>query len=125
MKLIAAEVYFNPDDENHCATVGFRAATDEYLLISRDLEPTEQDRRLRLNGIHVELTDQGYSCYDGIASVTMLPSAIRFDLNEKGRHNLQQDFVEVVHDLRQVQLFQLRQVLALVFEGFPRYTDCV
>ena len=124
VKLIAAEVYFHPNDENHCAIVGFRAADDAYLLLSRALELTEQDRRLRLDGVHVELTDQGYSCYDGIAAVTMFPSMIRFDLNENGRRNLQQHNVEVVHDLPSERLLQMTQVLALVFEGFPRYNDC-
>jgi hypothetical protein len=125
VKLVAAEVCFHPDDENHCATVGFRATDNAYLLLTRSLEPDEQDRRLRLDGVHVELTDQGYSCYDGIGAVTLFPAMIRFDLNENGRRNLQQDHVEVVvHDLPPERLLQMRQVLALVFDGFPRYIDC-
>ena len=122
MKLIAEEVYFHPNDENHCATVGFRAADDDYVLFTRNLEPTEQDRRLRLDGVHMELTDQGYSCYEGLAAVSVFPNMIRFDFNENGRLNLQQDYLEVVYDLPPERLSQMRLVLALVIEGILEYT---
>ena len=51
---------------------------------------------------------------------------VRFDFNERGERATHQSFVEVHHDLppeRSCQLRQVRQVLAVVFDGFPRYAD--
>lgn len=124
VRLIAAEVYFDPNDENHCAAVGFRAADDGYFLLSRLLRPSEQDRRLGLDPVYAELSDQGFGCYGGIGSVSISPTALRFDLNEKGAEAMKRTFVEVVHDLPPHRSRQMRQVLAVVFDGFDRYADC-
>ena len=122
--MIAAKVYFHPNDDNHCATVGFRAADDSYLLLSRSLQPTEQDKRLGHDSVHTELSDQGFSCYEGIGAVSIFPTLLRFDMNERGAEAMQQTFVEVVHDLPPERSWQMRQVLAVVFDGLNRYADC-
>jgi hypothetical protein len=123
VKLVATEVYFQPIDENRCATVGFKATDDSYLLLSRCLQPTEQDIRLGLDGVHVELSDQGFSCYDGIAAVSVFPARIRFDFNQQGSLATHQSHVEVHHDSPPERSWQLRQVLGVVFDGHPRYAD--
>ncbi|HWB01605.1 MAG TPA: Imm10 family immunity protein [Verrucomicrobiales bacterium] len=124
MNLVAAEVYFHPNDDIHCATVGFRAADHSYFLLSRALAPTQQDRRLGHDAVYIELSDQGLGCYDGVSAVSVFPALVRFDLNERGKRATHQSIVEIRHSLALEQSLQLRQVLALVFDGFPRYADC-
>jgi hypothetical protein len=51
MKLKAEEISFDPNDGG-CATAGFKAVGDEYVLLDRDLEPTEQDVSLG-HGVHI------------------------------------------------------------------------
>jgi Immunity protein 10 len=123
MQLQAIECRYHPNDDNGCLTVGFRAADDQYLLLSRSLHPSEQDRRLGLDGVHVELSDQGLSCYDGIAEVSVMPILIRFDLTEKGVRSLRVPFVEVSHDLPPERSHQMRMVLRDIFVGLERFAD--
>jgi hypothetical protein len=123
VRLDAAEVYFHPNDDNRCATVGFRAVDDTYFLISRALMPTEQDRSLGHDAVHLELSDQGLSCYDGIGAVSVFPTTIRIDFNERGEQSTQRRFIEIHHDLPPDRSWQLRQMLGLVFDGFARYAD--
>lgn len=42
MQLKAEGFSFDPN-AGGCATAGFKAVGDEYVLLNRDLEPTEQD----------------------------------------------------------------------------------
>lgn len=123
MQLQAIECYYHPNDDNGCLTVGFRAADDQYFLLSRSLHPTEQDRRLGLDGVHVELSDQGLSCYDGIAAVSIMPRLIRFDLTDKGVRSLRVPSVEVSHDLTPERSHQMRMVLRDMFVGLERFAD--
>ncbi|MES2709895.1 MAG: Imm10 family immunity protein [Verrucomicrobiota bacterium] len=123
MLLQASECYYHPNDENECLTVGFRTEDDQYFLLSRCIHPTEQDRRLGLDGIHLELNDQRYSCYDGIRSVSVMPTCIRFDLSEQGAGALQTQFIEITHDLPPERSHQMRLILGEMFTGFQRYAD--
>jgi hypothetical protein len=121
MKLVTTEVYYHPNDDNRCATVGFKAADDSYLLLSRCLHPSEHDIRLGLDGVHVELSDQGFSCYDGIGAVSVFPAMIRFDFNQQGVQAIHQTHIEVHHDSPPERCWQLRQVLGVVFDRHPCY----
>jgi hypothetical protein len=123
MQLQAIECYYHPNDDNGCLTVGFRAADDQYFLLSRCIHPTEQDRRLSLDGVHIELNDQGFSCYDGIGAVSVMPTRIRFDLSEEGARSLKVPFIEVSYDLPPERSHQMRMVLGDMFVGFERYAD--
>jgi hypothetical protein len=123
MTLTAAECYFHPNDDNDCATVGFKAADDRYVLLSRTLFPTEQDLRLGLEGIYIELNDQGFSCYQGISAVSVFPGSMRIDLNEHGFAALKVATIEIHHDLSPAHSWQMRQVLAIVLDGFAPCSD--
>ena len=122
MILEADEIYFRPNDEG-CATVGFKAVTDDYVLVNRDLDPTEQDASLGLDGIHLEVSDQGWSCYDGISRFTIYPEKIEIELNAKGATATQQQWIEIHYDLIPQRRSQLRAVLRTIFDGFPNFAD--
>jgi hypothetical protein len=124
VRLRAVEVYFHPCDENDCATAGFRAADDSYLLLSRSLSPTEQDKSLGLDGVHIELNDQGFSCYDGVLSAVIYRPQLEFVLNEKGIRNLKSSSIEVTMELPPERFCQLKQVLGVVFSKLSRFSDC-
>ncbi len=122
MILEADEIYFHPND-NGCATAGFKAAGDDYVLLNRDLEPTEQDISLGLDGIHLEVTDQSLSCYDGISQITVYPEKIDIDLTPKGATATRQEKIEIRYELIPERRSQLRTVLSTIFDGFPSFAD--
>lgn len=124
LTLDGVEVYFHPNDENGCGTVGFRSMDESYLLLSRALSPTEQDAALGLDGVHLELNDQALSCYEGVQAVSIHPSKIAFVLNEKGIRNLKFTVIEVCFELPPERFHQLKQVLRLVFETLDHFSDC-
>jgi hypothetical protein len=122
MKLKAEEIFFHPNDGG-CATAGFKAVGDEYVLLNRDLEPTEQDILLGLDGIHLEVSDQGASCYNGISRFTIYPEKVEIELNSKGATATQQERIEIRYDLIPERRSQLRTVLRAIFDGFPNFAD--
>ena len=122
MILEANEIYFNPNDEG-CAIAGFKSATEAYVLVSRDLEPTEQDISLNLAGIHLEFLEQGWRCYDGISRFMIYPEKIEIELNTRGALATQQERIEIRYDSIPERRTQLRAVLRTIFEAFPSFTD--
>jgi len=54
--------------------VGFaddQFATSEYVLFQRTLAPDEQDKKLALDGVHVQVDSPDKSGYDGIESIRL------------------------------------------------------
>jgi len=79
---------------------------------------------LSLDGIHLELSDQGLSCYDGIASVSVLSNSVQVDLNERGTGALRDTAIEICHNLPPERISQMRQVIGIILDGYAHYADC-
>lgn len=123
MILEAEEVYFHPNDDIGCATVGFKSGGDEYVLLTRKLEPDDQDVSFGMAGVHLEINDQGWSGYDAIASFTIYPEKVDIQMNEKGSSAVGRKQVEIRYSLPAERRTQLRTTLRTVFEGFTNFAD--
>lgn len=125
MKLIAAEILFHPNDENHCSTVRFEASDQSFIQVRRLLDPPEYDSELGWGGGVVELSDQAEICYDIVRSVSLFPKLIRIELNAEGQSTFQDTFIEIDYDLPSERSLEMRLVLAKIFHDFADYFDNV
>ena len=123
MILEAQEVYFDPNDDIACATVGFKSAGDEYLLLTRNLNPDDQDLSLGMAGVHLEINDQGWSGYDVIASFAIYPEKVDIQMTAQGATAVGCQQVEIRYSLPAERRAQLRTTLRTVFEGFSNFAD--
>jgi hypothetical protein len=48
----------------------------QYVVLSRDLRPSDQDRRLGLDKLYLEVNDQGVSGYDAVQDILLLPGKV-------------------------------------------------
>ena len=122
MALQAEEINFHPN-EGGCAVAGFRGAGDNYLIVTLDLAPSEQDRSLGMDAVHIELNDQHWSCYGGIGAVSVYPRRLVIELNERGAKNLDESKISVEFELPAERRSQLRTVLGVIFDGMPSLVD--
>jgi hypothetical protein len=122
MILEAEEIYFHPNEDG-CAMAAFKAANGDYVILSRDLESTEQDVSLGLDGVHLEVNEQGWSCYDGIAMFSLYPGMIEIALNAEGADAVGHERIKVRYDLIPGRRTQLRSVIRGMFEGFVNFSD--
>jgi hypothetical protein len=122
MFLEADEIYFHPDEDG-CAIAAFKATTGDYVILSRDLESTEQDVSRGLDGVHLEVNEQGWSCYDGIATFSIYPGMIEIALNAEGSDAVGHERIKVSYDLIAERRAQLRSVVRSIFEGFRDFSD--
>lgn len=73
----------------HCqddaVTVGFaddEIEVEEYILLQQSLSPTEQDKALGLDRVHISRNDQLYSAYGGIQHCTLYETRIELFLDD-------------------------------------------
>jgi hypothetical protein len=123
MRIQAEEIYFHPDDDDGAATAAFRAESGDYVLLQRALEPDEQDIKLGMAGVYLEVNDQGFTAYDGIEAATLTPTSLVLELNEEGAARIGATKIMVDHDLPLERSSQLSMVVALIFDGLRRFTD--
>lgn len=122
MRIEAQEVYFDPNDEYGAATAAFNSEAGEYVLLQRTLEPDSQDLELGMAGVYLEVSDQGASIYDGIASVNLTPARLVVALNEKGAERVGDGELIIDHHLPPEQVVELSKVLSLIFDGYRHFT---
>jgi len=122
MLLDADEIYFHADEDG-CAMAAFKAANGDYVILTRDLEPTEQDVSLGHDGVHLEVNEQGWSCYNGIATFSIYAGMIEISLNAHGADAVGHEKIKVRYDLIPERRSHLRLVIRDIFEGFPNFAD--
>ena len=128
MLLEAEEIYFHPN-EGGSVIAAFKAASGDYVIFSRDLDSTEQNTPVERNpsrepgGVYLEVNEQGWSCYDGIASFSIYPGLIDVALNSEGTDAVGHETIKVRYDLIPERRWQLRMVIRDVFEGFRNFAD--
>ena len=123
MILEAQEVFFDPKDDIGCVTVGFKSAGDDYVLLTRNLNPDDQDISLGMEGVHLEINDQGWSGYDAVASFAIYPEKVDIQMTAKGATTIGRQQVEIRYSLPADRRAQLRTTLRTLFEGFSNFAD--
>jgi hypothetical protein len=107
--------------------VGFANAefnATRYLLLQRLKAPETEDISLGLDGYHVEVDDQGNSCYGGIESFELFPDHAIIEFDPDAAAVFGDERVMVVEfALRRKQLDQLRDGLARIFAGDECFLD--
>ncbi|HEX8954919.1 MAG TPA: Imm10 family immunity protein [Burkholderiaceae bacterium] len=76
------------EDDGEILTMGFsddQFAPRKYVLLQKALKPDEQERKLGLDKIHIEVQDQGRSGYGGVSSIRYSPSRLLIELSEAAR----------------------------------------
>ncbi|MFO0883456.1 MAG: Imm10 family immunity protein [Pirellulales bacterium] len=74
------------EENAELSTVGFaddQYATSQYVLLQRAHHPSQQDLKLGIAGLHVEVNDQLHSGYDEISSISLKRDFIHFDFGER------------------------------------------
>jgi len=108
-------------EEEGVLTIGFTDNVDQpsqYLLLQRSLTPSDQDKRLGHDRVHIELTDQGYSAYGGIWRVRLASDRLSLFLDEKMAQTLNCEAeLEVTLKLDAQEAADLRKHLSRIFAG--------
>jgi hypothetical protein len=120
MEFSADQIEFSAADG--VARAAFKAAAESYLILSRTLAPDEQDTKLGMDQIHIELNDQKNSTYGGVAIGSFNSSRLEFCLNNRSSGNVGVTKIAVQFNLTSERLFKLREVIAVLFQGAPNFT---
>jgi hypothetical protein len=95
-----------------------------YLILERTHEFDQQDVRLGMADVYVELDSQSRACYGGIQRFTLHRDHVQVILDETAaRHLGDVEVIEVRFDAGPSQFHELRDGLRLVFKGFDCYED--
>ena len=97
---VATEVTTVPLDG--VPTVGFSEGQDfggGYLLLQRELNETEQDRRLGLIGTYVEFGDQSRSGYGCVESLTLQRNSAKLVLTANAAAQFKEQEISVAFNL--------------------------
>src|SRR6266849_9598422 len=73
-------------EQDGILTIGFADDLNqpsEYLLLQRSFMPSDQDKRLGHDRVHIELNDQYYSTYGGVKRVRLAGGQLFLSLDEK------------------------------------------
>lgn len=73
--------------------------TNEYVLLQRTLEPDEQDRKLGLDGVHLQVDSPNQSGYDCIRDIQVTRSTIRIEINPEAQSAFNCDEVQIMFDI--------------------------
>ena len=88
-ELLADIVSFEENDE--MVVLAFSANQGEsakYLMLQYPLQMDEQGRRLRLDGLYIEIDDQTFGCHHGVESIKRIGDRIEIELNAEGKRRL-------------------------------------
>ncbi len=104
------------------ALAAFKEETGNYLILSRTLTPDEQDKKLGMEQIHIELNDQKNSTYGGVAVGSFSSSRLEFCLNNRSSGNVGVTKISVQFDLPPETFLKFREVISFLFQGAPNFT---
>ena len=110
------------EDDDGIAFAMFRGPDHHYLALSRSLAPTEQDRHLGHDQVHVEIDDQAFSAYGGVAFGTLAPSHLSLSLDPRSSASLRVASLVVSFALSDERLCTLRAAVKVLFAGCPTFT---
>jgi Immunity protein 10 len=120
-RIRATEVLFDSDDETHWAQwlwpQGGLDFEQGYLVFERAVEPDGPE----WDCVWCSRCGQGYSCYNGIAQVTLHRAEVVVTFNEMGKQELACDDLIIEFDLIEAEFGRLSKVLQLVFAGTNQF----
>jgi hypothetical protein len=130
MQVIQADTVSVDDSDPAVIVVGFTenepttGVVCHYLLLTRSHEFDDQDVRLEMADVYIELDDQRHSCYGGITRFRLYRDRAHALFDETAaRHLGDVGAVEVRLDAGEDQFGRLRDGLRRVFQGFACYED--
>lgn len=113
--------------ENGIAIVGFaddEFKTKHYLLLQRQLAPSEQDRRLGHDAIHIERDSPNNSAYGGINELRLEKNRLFIRLEPKtSKHVSEGQEIEVRFNLEEDRFPALREIMSQLTSGFDIFVD--
>lgn len=118
MRLRAARVWVTIDPGFASATFAEeRADAAAYIVLSRKLDAADIDRRLGMDGVYVELDDEGHASWRAATAFSMRGSALRIAIADKAYEQLGIGD-DITIDLADEDLDrkELRQVLKIIFD---------
>lgn len=90
----------------------------QYFQI-QDIETYEQqDIALGMDRYYIEKNDQGFGGYGGILKIEINQGYLRFDLDEVGKKNLQEDYIEVIWNGDEPIFHQVQKALKKLIEKY-------
>ena len=104
------------------ASAAFLGPDQHYLILTRSLHTTEQDRVLGQDQIHLELDDQIHSSYGGVAFGSLRPGCLELALNNRGSGNIGTTMIVVSFSISADRFAHLCDVTKLLFDGHSFFT---
>jgi len=103
-------------EENGVLLVGFANGDGKYLLLQRTLSPSQQDKELGQDQVHLELNDQRYSTYGGISGYTTYSNRLILEIVPEGAARIgSQATLEVSFNIPENELRMLNEKLKELF----------
>jgi len=97
---------------------------DKYLALQKKDSYDEQDIRLGINDVHIEVCGQGWGWYGNIAGFDLTRDRIFVQLSSEAAADMEDDGkVEVTFSLDESTYASLRAVLHRVFKGRSFFRD--
>jgi hypothetical protein len=96
---------------------------EQYLMIQRDLEPSDEHVRLGSSGVYIETCGQGWSWYEHIDSFTLRPDGIEVKMDSVAAAELRDEgvtddgMIMVSFRFTKDDFTKLRVALQRAFEG--------
>jgi hypothetical protein len=107
--------------------VGFADAefnAKRYLVLQRERCPQDQDVVLGLSGYHIEVDDQGQSCYGGIKCFELFFDQVVVEFDDDALSTFGgQKVIVASFTLHQRQFDELRVCLGKIFKGYECFPD--
>lgn len=111
---------FSADDS--LASAAFLGPDQHYLILTRSLDTTEQDRLLGQDQIHIELDDQIHSSYGGVAFGSLYSGRLELALNNCGSGDVGASMIIVSFLMSADRFENLCEVTKLLFDGHSSFT---
>ncbi len=110
---------FNEDD-GFTAMLGFsddQFEPSKFLIVQRAHEYDDQDIKLGMDNLHIQLEDQSRAYYGGVTSISVVANTLLLKLNHSAKSSLLVDGdIEIILDLNNPNLKETLLELELVAE---------
>lgn len=98
--------------------------SERYLMIQRQLEPSDDDIRLGMSDVYIETCGQGWSWYGHIDLFKLRPDGIEVKLDSAAAAELGDDgAIKVSFKFKKDEFSKLRAALYRAFEGRPYFSE--
>src|SRR5216110_3447359 len=97
---------------------------ERYLMIQRQIEPSDEEVRSGMNDVYIETCGQGWSWYGHIESFKLFPGRIEVELDAAAASEIgEEGSVQVSFELPTERYVALRAALRRAFDGRSYYSE--